>query len=204
MILLVFGAGASFDAIPSKPASQDHFLREYQPAQDRLPLANQLFAETELVRQTILRFPKCRAIVPQLRHLVGNISVEEVLEGLQAKAAKDHETACQLMAIRYFLNVMLLECQTRCHDRAGGVTNYGALLNHLFVNRNQEEPLCIVTFNYDTLIENALEARGLTFRSFDDYITHSYFRLFKLHGSLNWVREVDADINYLRTFDDSQ
>jgi hypothetical protein len=126
--------------------------------------------------------------------LPANTSVEQVLEELQVDAARHPETMQQLMSIRYYLTVMLLECERRCHERAGGVTNYDALLDRLFVNRKSGEPLSIVTFNYDTLIEKALEARGVPIGSLEDYVRHPYFKVFKLHGSLNWVRESEVDI----------
>ena len=50
--------------------------------------------------------------------------------------------------------------------------------------------MCLVTFNYNVLIEEAL---GREFQSIDSYIDDSVFKLFKLHGSTNWARKVVSE-----------
>jgi hypothetical protein len=54
--------------------------------------------------------------------------------------------------------------------------------------------VCLVTFNYDTLLEDALRHFGLPITNFDDYTRrHPFFRIFKLHGSTNWAREIETN-----------
>src|SRR5207237_5041547 len=52
----------------------------------------------------------------------------------------------------------------------------------------------LATFNYDRLIEDAL--KGLDVNVEDDvnlngYIAHPVYKLFKVHGSVNWARTLD-------------
>ena len=73
-----------------------------------------------------------------------------------------------------------------------GVTNYKTLLEEVRHWRlTSGEDVCIVTFNYDTMIEEALEVVGLKIREIPDYIAHPNYKLFKVHGSVQWVRELD-------------
>lgn len=54
---------------------------------------------------------------------------------------------------------------------------------------NQEE-VCYVTFNYDTMLEESITSMwGVTFDSFNSYITQPYFKVIKLHGSIDWGLE---------------
>jgi hypothetical protein len=47
MLMVVFGAGASYDSAPSYPPNRQHFFED----QDRMPLANELFDNrSEFVR----------------------------------------------------------------------------------------------------------------------------------------------------------
>jgi hypothetical protein len=65
MLLIVFGAGASFDSAPTyKPETG-----EFRP--ERPPLANQLFASRERFAEALQEFPECRSLAPHLRHPAG-------------------------------------------------------------------------------------------------------------------------------------
>lgn len=52
--------------------------------------------------------------------------------------------------------------------------------------------MCLVTFDYDRMIERALGSVGVTIKTISQYIENDEFKLFKLHGSANWAREVVA------------
>lgn len=57
-----------------------------------------------------------------------------------------------------------------------------------------KEPVCLVTFNSDTLLEEALRQFGLPIASIEDYTRrHPFYRIFKLHGSIDWAREVETN-----------
>ena len=127
MLMVVFGAGASYDSVPSRPPIP------FPGAQllDRPPLANELFADRPRFVEAIRSFPKCQPVIPYLRHLPRDGSVEQVLEGLQAEAEEYPERHRQLAAVRFYLHFMLWECERYWNDVASGVTNYKTLLDQL-------------------------------------------------------------------------
>jgi SIR2-like domain len=193
MLMVIFGAGASFDSCPTyPPGHHEHVLdgtllnKHFRP-----PLANELFENRPIFAEAILRhFPQCQPIVPRLRSLRGE-ALEAVLEDLQAKSKSYPRGAQQLAAVRYYLQHVIRECEIGWRGVAKGVTNYKSLLNEIERAKTGTEPVCLVTFNYDTLIEEALSHFGLSIVTMDDYTKkHPFYKLFKLHGSVNWAREV--------------
>ena len=188
MLMVVFGAGASHDSVPNRlprPWQEDGL--HYRP-----PLANQLFDDRRPFVDAMSKFPRCQPIIPFLRHLRGNESVESVLERLQTEAGEYPERHRQLAAIRYYLHFALWECGREWEKVAQGVTNYKTLLDQLERWRKEGERICLVTFNYDTMLETALPTVGIDIGGLPDYISSDRYKAIKLHGSVNWAREVDA------------
>jgi len=130
-------------------------------------------------------------VVSGLQRVRSGSSVEKELQKLQNQAQGDPEYARALAAIRYYLHCVIWQCQVRWKKRAAGVTNYKTLLNQIRHYRKEQEDVCLVTFNYDTLLEEAVGATPLNIeiRTFSDYIA-SHYRIIKLHGSVDWAHEV--------------
>jgi hypothetical protein len=195
MLMVIFGAGASYDSMPAHPASNGQY------SQDRPPLASQLFEDREVFAVALSEFPECHPIIPWLREPKGT-SLEGVLQRLQDEA-KDYPTRLsQLAAVRYYLQQMLCRCEQQWRHAAQGITNYKSLLDTVEQWRQfRDESVCLVTFNYDTLLEDALPAVGLGLDSISSYISaHPRYVVIKLHGSVNWSREVDAPTDFLRQY----
>ena len=186
--MVIFGAGASYDSVPSRPPS------DYPRLEARLPLASELFSERDEVRDALSRFPQCRPIVPYLRSPPAGVTIEQTLETLQSEAETDPERTRQLAAVRFYLHYVIWECERSWDGVARGITNYVTLFDQLRRSRRPEETVCLVTFNYDRMIENALDSVGLTIDSIPDYISQDTFKLFKLHGSVHWGREVNTPV----------
>lgn len=195
MLMVIFGAGASYDSVSSRPP------KHYPPVQlpSRPPLANELFDDRPNFRQAMQRFEECKAIIPYLQSRPPNVSVEERLESLQAEADDFPRRHQQLAAIRYYLHFMLWECEQEWKGLAGGITNYRTLLDRLERWRKPGEQICLVTFNYDTLLEEALSEVGIKIRDVSDYIAYEDYKVIKLHGSVNWGREVDTSTKHQPT-----
>jgi len=51
------------------------------------------------------------------------------------------------------------------------------------------ESVCLVTFNYDTLLEHAIVNIGIQLNTIAAYIA-SEFKVIKLHGSINWAHPI--------------
>jgi hypothetical protein len=188
MLMVVFGAGASYDSAPSYPAGEWSVYEE-----DRMPLADQLFDNRKEFVKALNLFPKCKPIVTPLRHRSGGIAIERELQRLQAEAAEYPERHKQLAAVRYYLQFMLWECERRWDEKAAqGVTNQVTLLDQIERLREPDEQVYLVTFNYDTMLETALSTVGIEIRTLDDYISSDRYKLIKLHGSFNWGRRGEA------------
>jgi len=184
MLMVVFGAGASYDSDPSRPVPQK---QDFRP-----PLANELFENRPLFGDAIRRLPRCQPIIPYLR--APGVSVEQELERLQAEGEGYPEGKRQLAAIRFYLQNTLWGCGQNWLAQTNGVTNYKTLLDQIERQR-RDGRVCIVTFNYDTLLEYALPAVGLRIESLPDYITNENYKVIKLHGSVDWGREVNTNIH---------
>ncbi len=151
----------------------------------RPPLANQLFD----VRfgPYIQQFRQMHAVVPDLENPVGG--VETVLERFQTEAPTYPRRLNQLAAVRYYLRSMLSNCQSSWENATRGVTNYKALLDR--IDHRVKDVKILVSFNYDTLLEEALESTiGLKIDGMSSYLSSDY-RVAKLHGSINWVHRVE-------------
>jgi hypothetical protein len=184
MLLVIFGAGASFDSLPTYPPGT--YIPGGLEDLNRPPLANELFANRPLFAESISFYPQCQPIIPQLRTL-GKHSLESVLQDLQTKADYHPRVHQQLAAVRYYLQDILLRAPGHWNQVAQGVTNYKSLVNLIERGNRLEKPVCLVTFNYDLLLENALHDFRLSIETFHDYTKkHPFFRVFKLHASVNW------------------
>jgi len=137
VLMVIFGAGASHDSIPSRPPERfpRHMLTE------RPPLAADLFYPEDFFRDGLLQYPRCKPIVPYLQSIPAGKTVEAVLEELQVEAESDPERQHQLVAVRYYLNSVINGCQDRWSCLARGVTNYVTLLDQL--RRSRRPPMRI-------------------------------------------------------------
>ncbi len=193
--MVVFGAGASYDSSSSLPLGT---FPDKNPFADpaRPPLANQLFDERPSFARARAKFTKCLAVVPYLQGLSRNVNVEHELEMLQKSG--DPEAPKQLAAIRSYLELMLWECEQRWKNQTQGVTNYSTLLNQIRQWKKPDDEVCLVTFNYDTLLEDALPRAGLKPLTLPDFITTDY-KIVKLHGSIDWAHEAYANVRSIDT-----
>jgi len=131
------------------------------------------------------------ALVPRLRK--PGIVVEKELAMFKEQAKTFPQRHKQLAAIRYYLHFALWECQRHWRERHRGITNYSTLLDEIERWRSELfENVCFVTFNYDTMLEEAMqEVLRFEVRDLRSYLSQKNYTLIKLHGSINWGRELD-------------
>ena len=170
MLVVIFGAGASYDSNPAL-ASNSAGFHEYRP-----PLANDLFSNRKGFSDALQQFPQIQPILPHLRLRQANLTVEQVLESLQAEAADYPVGIRQLAAIRFYLHCMLWECMDNWRTIHNGVTNYKTLLDLINRRLAAYRSVCMVTFNYDTMLEDALPVVGVKISTIDDYLSHPTFK----------------------------
>jgi hypothetical protein len=183
MLMVVLGAGASYDSVdPNIAGSQVDTT--WKP-----PLADELFATR--FRSFIDRFPAVTPIVPELRALAPDESLEMKMEELHAAAAEYPPLLSQLAAARFYLQAVIGTCGNSWHSAANGTTNYVRLLTYLDRWRHRhDERVLIVTFNYDAMVERALSiVPGRPINSLGDYIAWEDYRFVKLHGSVDWYHQ---------------
>ena len=107
MLMVIFGAGASYDCVSSR--LPDKYPPTHYPY--RLPLANQLFDDRRDFNAWMNEYPKCRPIIPLLRNASLDGSVESELERLRAEGADYPERYKQLAAVQFYLRRMLWGCE---------------------------------------------------------------------------------------------
>jgi hypothetical protein len=192
MILVIFGPGASYDSCSDFPVKGSNPLAIRQQIPERPPLAVELFYNNEIFARSLLKYWECSPIVPYLREIPDGISFEQRLGQLQDESNTDPIRTKQLTGVRLYLQDMIYQCEQAWVGRTRGVTNYITLMDQLRRASRRFGPITLVTFNYDRLLDESLSHFGVAIRNMDDYIIHNEVKLFKLHGSINWGREIDS------------
>lgn len=185
MLLVVLGAGASYDSLePLRP--QKGHVDEQRP-----PLAAQLFDDRMPFRMVATRYHESSGLFPRLREAGRQRAIETELDVLQKESEAHPVRARQLAALRFYIRDVIAQATAEwLRDYRLSQINHHALFEQLRFAKASDERVLVVTFNYDTYIEQALDWMGHTIRSLDDYVTGSSFAVFKLHGSLDWSREI--------------
>jgi hypothetical protein len=200
MLLVILGAGASFDSVDARVSAprelkddNERFLERYRP-----PLARNLFADRSNYNRHMMRFPDCRPIIQHMRQNseLPDFNVERELEKFQGEANDYPPRRRQLAAVRFYLRHLLWECGSQTTRLSNGMTNHFRFFDRLELWRHKaQDQILIATFNYDVLVEDALrEALGITFPNIHSFTSHPEYRLYKLHGSVNWGRWMDIDL----------
>lgn len=187
MLMVVFGAGASFDSALGVASSVAH----------RPPLAQQLFDGRPIFNRVIAAYPACRPLVSHLRDLAEREIppvIEDVLADILVQGEHNVETKRQLLALRFYLRAAIADQTSEWLDEIAGFTNYGRLLRRIGDWRAQAgEEVILVTFNYDEMLDTALvEQLAIRdpFRDVASYVERDDWKLCKLHGSTDWVRRI--------------
>ncbi len=182
MLLVILGAGSSYDSVPAYPPA------EHPNMPERPPLADSLFEDRPIFRDAMRAFPAIQPIVPLLQRRHGR-SLEQQLQLLASESAGHAARTQQLMAVRYYIQYILRQTEDKwLWDVARHVTNFKSMLDEIDRCVPKGYAVSIVSFNYDRLVEDALRSRGIPIATLDDYVSDSRFKLFKVHGSVDWVR----------------
>ncbi|MCH6558603.1 MAG: SIR2 family protein, partial [Nitrospirae bacterium] len=157
----------------------------------RPPLAAQLFSDRSSFVAVMAKYSQCLPIIPRLQRVAPGGSVEGELQRLQAEATEYPVRHQQLSAVRYYLQEMLWDCTRVWINSVHRITNFMTLVDDISRWKKPGEMVCFVTFNYDTMLEEALSHHmDVQFTQISSYISNNDFVLIKLHGSINWAREV--------------
>jgi SIR2-like domain len=188
MLLVILGAGSSYDSAPT------HHPKESPDLPDRPPLADALFENRPIFREAMRRFPAIQPIIPLLQRRHGR-SLEQQLQVLASEADVHPARAQQLMAVRYYIQYILRRTEHAwLYEVTDSVTNFKSMLDELDRCTPKGHAVPIVSFNYDRLVEDALRSRGTSIALLDDYIANDRFKLFKVHGSIDWVHSTGIKV----------
>jgi len=188
MLIVICGTGASYDSLPSQLAKRGTVAAHL----DRPALADELFANRARFLEIMQRFPACLPIVPYLQQRPSGRTVENILEELRDESPEYPERIRQLASVRYYLQALLSRVVAIWTDDVGkGITSYKTLLDQIERWRKGDR-VCLVTFNYDTMLEDGLSGLSIRFFKTRDYVSpDSPYWLIKPHGSVNWRREIE-------------
>jgi hypothetical protein len=194
MLMVVTGAGASYGCIDDANLDAVDSL-DFQSS--RIPIANQLFALNNQNRSVAIFYPELRGLATEIRTALlrdPDLTVEDELALLAERS--DQETTRQLLAMRFYLKDLIGSRQAECARLLVQGGTYDALVARLRRWRSESsEPVLYATFNYDTLLDSAIEAgERVQFTRLGDYVAQNQVQLYKLHGSISWVRQ--ATCNY--------
>jgi hypothetical protein len=117
MLLVIFGAGASFDSVDI--GSHPGVNADYQP-----PLADDLFDPR--FKRLVEMFPQLTGILDRVRGIQRGTTPERVLEDLQGEADKYPIRDQQLTAARFYLQHVLFNCGASWSSGAGHATSYAS------------------------------------------------------------------------------
>lgn len=167
--LIIFGAGASVDYI--HPRQRLTTLEKFRP-----PITNDLFRKD--FNDIINDFAEIGDLPGTVEGVVtSGGSLEELLSGLLLKTTQNPDRKRELIAFRFYLQRLFQEISANYGHRASN--NYSGLIG--LIKDNFKES-CIVNFNYDLLLEEAL---GIG-ESIESYI-NGPIKVIKVHGSCDWV-----------------
>lgn len=204
VLLVIIGAGASYDCIPINEA----YAREQRPAapcaeprpflQMRPPLTKDLASPTVFYNELASRYPACRPVLSELRRRLGPatgtaqaITLEEALADYAAGREVDPLVGRHLAAIRFYLRDLLWESTEAMLSPVltGGVTNYTELVRRCYRwARSTDGHVCFINFNYDFLLEQACADHGwLVIDDMGTYTADRHASVLKPHGSVRWV-----------------
>src|SRR6266849_9161271 len=102
MLLVVFGAGASFDSTPLLRPGTSPSLELWRP-----PLANDLFGDRPGFREEFASFPQVVPLATRLGQASPHHPLERLLTVLRDEADKYTERHTQLAAVRYYLQKII-------------------------------------------------------------------------------------------------
>ena len=186
MLLVILGAGATYDSDPQRPAGR--ITSPHRP-----PLTSDLFADREGFGDFIDLYPPVRLLVPRLRAAAVDktISIESEFERVVAESRDRPAVRRQLVAAQCYIRDVVQSSTSRwAITDAHGVTNYHRLVDEIGAWLDGGTgSVCFVTFNYDTLLETACyDSRGMRLNEIGAYVSDMRTPVIKLHGSVNWRR----------------
>jgi hypothetical protein len=188
-ILVILGAGASFDALGRAGYG-------ISP-----PLTNRLADSSSYTSPIVDKYPLARPVLVKLRQAISqstnanlreqSFSLEETLAEFRRNSDRNAMTMHQITAFRFYLRDLLYQTALKVHGQNEGINAYSHLVQDLVNWSNRTNQIvCFINFNFDPLLEWACEVE-IPFKAerlMDYYVGERIFVL-KPHGSVLWSWE---------------
>jgi len=181
MKIFIFGAGASL-------GSQDRTIGSLDPS-FHAPLVDQLFNPTykKYSNNTLneSEFEECKNAVKSCGSLERWLTERwEAIQALRDENSKQAEKAF-FGGITFYLWFLLQAVSSNGYSEPNG---YSILLQKI---RKKDELFALISFNYDTLLDQAVQHRfRRSLLTLEEYLS---FGLIKPHGSVNWLLRKRAE-----------
>ena len=194
MKMIIFGAGASFDCIHSYH-KESSFNEEWKP-----PLANEIFSDRKAFIEIIKDFGGASSLKSEI---LLHSDIEEYFQQLWDFASNNNDnlTLSKIINTQFFLQKLFVEISSNYNN--AGNSNYDVLANLAYrYTLEMNEDILFVSFNYDLLLDFALEKTlNRRLNKIETYL-ESRIKYIKPHGSCNWFRDLVHIIgaNSVRSF----
>lgn len=194
MLTIIIGAGASFDSAPHNASSQAKSNQWRPPLTQDLFSANAAWSTFSSAR--LKMHGDLLPVIERIRRDTQSESLEAALLRLKMEIDEYPDRWRQLLAVQDWISKVIGVCADKWSQGLSHSTAYVDLVARVgdWGHKNKSD-INFVTFNYDTLLENAIKLNlhePLHFKDFDNYILGKY-RVFKPHGSIDWLQEVCFD-----------
>ena len=173
--LIILGAGASHNYSFSKDIINP-------------PLAKDLFDDQ--YKSLKAQHPGVESLSPQLFQAK---DIEQYFQIQWDKIIATHNPVLlnKIVDVQFYLHALFEKVSSNIDIGRNNYVSFFQTLNDYLIQLGDNQKALIVSFNYDTILEQSL-ARALysPFNSLDDYIDVNNRRMlvFKPHGSWNWVK----------------
>lgn len=186
--IIILGAGASHDYV-----NTDHRTGnpDWTP-----PLSDGLF-NTKVYHSIITKYSEVNDLSSDaLTRVPGQMSLENYLTNIKNTiAATNHNRQKQLVSLGFYLQHLFREISANYGSQPGN--NYRVLVQRI---KDSGGEACIVSFNYDTLLEENVDTINVYLSSY----IQGPIKIIKPHGSCDWVYglqewsgEIDLSYNFL-------
>ncbi len=182
-VLVILGAGASFQLIPYVAQAGLHigwFDAECSP-----PLTQNVFRDDAHTRDILKKYRGARNLAAPIRLALANgDQLEPLLRAYRDSTSQP--LASQFIELPLYLQDFFAII-SRYTDQP---TNYQVLAHELFRDPNYFDRIFFLTLNYETLLDEVLfpDYLGQPLKDNIDAYIGDRCSLIKLHGSINWAR----------------
>lgn len=176
--IIIFGAGASYDYI--RPDARYNHKPQYNS-----PITKDIFSKYWIERSSPSYTEKAKDLIA---HVVGRLSNTNTFEAILTQRFRRLDKSSRVVSERIALSFYLQQLFKVVSEEIGSQrgNNYEILIDECrsYLEENQGENIICATFNYDTLLDQAI---GIPYAPTDlePYINQN-IPLIKLHGSSNW------------------